>query len=63
MHERVEAIGGSLEVSSKLGVGTELKVTVRLGGVQTTDGAAPRVLLVADNDAMLARAGQVRPRA
>ena len=32
MHERLEAIGGSLEISSKAGVGTELKVTVPLGG-------------------------------
>jgi PAS domain S-box-containing protein len=59
MHERVEAIGGSLEVSSKVGVGTELKVTVPLAGVQTADGAVPRVLLVDDNEAMLARAGEV----
>jgi CheY-like chemotaxis protein len=57
MHERLEAIGGSLEVSSKSGVGTELKVTVPLGPAQTTD--APRVLLVDDNDAILARAGEV----
>ena len=59
MHERLEAIGGSLEISSKAGVGTELKVTVPLGGVQTTDRTAPRVLLVDDNDDMLARAGEV----
>ena len=59
MHERLEAIGGSLEISSKAGVGTELKVTVPLGEVQTTDRTAPRVLLVDDNDDMLARAGEV----
>ena len=32
MHERLEAIGGALEISSKAGVGTELKVRVPLGG-------------------------------
>jgi PAS domain S-box-containing protein len=60
MHERLEAIGGSIGVSSKFGVGTELKVTVPLGAIQTRDrAAAPRVLLVDDNDAILARAGDV----
>jgi PAS domain S-box-containing protein len=58
MHERLEAIGGTLEISSTAGVGTELKVTVPLGGVQTRDVTAPRVLLVDDNDDMLARAGE-----
>lgn len=56
MHERLEAIGGALEISSKAGVGTELKVRVPLGGVQRKDVTAPRVLLVDDNDDMLARA-------
>jgi CheY-like chemotaxis protein len=59
MHERLDAIGGLLEIRSTAGVGTELKVTVPLGVAQTTDRAAPRVLLVDDNDAMLARAGEV----
>jgi CheY-like chemotaxis protein len=58
MHERLDAIGGRLEIQSAPGAGTELKVTVPLGVAQPTD-TAPKVLLVDDNDAMLARASEV----
>jgi PAS domain S-box-containing protein len=59
MHERLEAIGGSLEIRSTAGGGTKLKVMVPLGAVHSTGAAVLRVLLVDDNDAMLARAGEV----
>jgi PAS domain S-box-containing protein len=58
MHERLDAIGGLLEIRSIPGAGTELNVTV-LFGAQTTATGAPKVLLVDDNDAMLARASDV----
>ena len=59
MQERLKVVGASLEIRSKAGVGTELRVTVALGAVQAVDTAPPRVLLVDDNEAILARAGEV----
>jgi signal transduction histidine kinase/ActR/RegA family two-component response regulator len=58
MNERLDAVGGSLEIRSKPGVGTELTIRVPLDPVRS-DTAAPRVLLVDDNDALLDRASEV----
>lgn len=68
MNERLDAVGGSLEIRSTPGVGTQLKIRVPVDAVRTdtieaatcnTITVAPRVLLVDDNDAVLARAGEV----
>ena len=58
MNERVDAVGGSLAIRSKLGVGTELTIRVPLDPARS-DTAAVRVLLVDDNDAVLDRASEV----
>jgi signal transduction histidine kinase/ActR/RegA family two-component response regulator len=58
MNERLDAVGGSLEIRSKPGVGTELTIRVPLDPVRS-DRTAPRVLLVDDNDALLDRASEV----
>ena len=58
MNERLDAVGGSLEIRSKPGVGTELTIRVPLDPVRS-DRTAVRVLLVDDNDAMLDRASEV----
>jgi len=67
MNERLDAVGGSLEIRSKPGVGTELTIRVPLDPVRSDttvdpirgDTTAVRVLLVDDNDAMLDRASEV----
>jgi signal transduction histidine kinase/ActR/RegA family two-component response regulator len=67
MNERLDAVGGSLEIRSKPGVGTELTIRVPLDPVRSdrmvdpvrSDRTAVRVLLVDDNDAMLDRASEV----
>ena len=58
MNERLEAVGGSLAIRSKPGVGTELTIRVPLDPARS-DTTAVRVLLVDDNDAMLDRASEV----
>ena len=57
MGERLEAVGGSLEIRSLAGVGTELKVRIPRVGARG-DGNPPRVLLVDDHEAILVRAGE-----
>jgi signal transduction histidine kinase/ActR/RegA family two-component response regulator len=67
MNERLDAVGGSLEIRSKPGVGTELTIRIPLDPVRSDttvdpirgDTTAVRVLLVDDNDAMLDRASEV----
>jgi len=58
MNERLEAVGGSLEIQSTPGGGTELTIRVPLDPVGR-DTTGVRVLLVDDNDAMLDRASEV----
>jgi signal transduction histidine kinase/ActR/RegA family two-component response regulator len=58
MNERLDAVGGSLEIRSKPGVGTELTIRVPLDPVRS-DTTAVRVLLVDDNEALLDRASEV----
>ena len=67
MNERLDAVGGSMEIRSKPGVGTELTIRVPLDPVKSdttvdpvgSDTTSVRVLLVDDNDAMLDRASEV----
>jgi signal transduction histidine kinase/ActR/RegA family two-component response regulator len=67
MNERLDAAGGSLEIRSQPGVGTELTIRVPLDPVRSdrtvdpvrSDRTAVRVLLVDDNDGMLDRASEV----
>jgi CheY-like chemotaxis protein len=58
MNERVDAVGGSLAIRSKPGVGTQLTIRVPLDPARS-DTTAVRVLLVDDNDAVLDRASEV----
>jgi signal transduction histidine kinase/ActR/RegA family two-component response regulator len=58
MNERLEAVGGSLEIRSKPGKGTELKIKVPVDSVRSSTTAV-RVLLVDDNDAVLDRVSDV----
>jgi signal transduction histidine kinase/ActR/RegA family two-component response regulator len=58
MNERLDAIGGSLEIRSKQGAGTALEIRVPLD-LASRAATAVRVLLVDDNDAMLDRTSDV----